>query len=110
MTEIAQALNDFTKAQEVIAWLRDNNLLKSPEVCVGDLAFSFAMSAANPHVVEAFVQSARIAIERQEHIAALPKRSRITSNQKVVDAEEAKRIRQQALRKEAISLASKINS
>ncbi|MDO8729531.1 MAG: hypothetical protein Q7K26_06680 [bacterium] len=110
MNEIAQGLIDFTKAHEVITWLKDNQLLKNPEECAGDLAFSFAMSGANPHVIEAFVQSAKIAIERQERIAALPKRSRVTSNQKVIDAEDTRRIRQQSLRKEAISLASKISA
>ncbi|MDO8415214.1 MAG: hypothetical protein Q7S87_03260 [Agitococcus sp.] len=108
MNEIAQGLNDFAKAQDVITWLKDNQLLKNSDVCVGELAFSFAMSAANPHVIEAFVQSARIALERQERIATLPKRSRIVSNLKVIDALDAQRIEQQSRRKEAILLASKL--
>jgi len=76
MENITNALSDFTKAQAVIAWLKENGLLKDDAGEVGSLAFDYAIRYASPATIDAFRYVAKTAVKHRDDAASDRKRTR----------------------------------
>lgn len=107
MDEIAKALAEFSDAQNLIAWLKANGLLKEGSD-VGELAFSYAIRSGSPKVVAAFHAVAQVEKANRARVDALPKRPRPTTSEKRMNEQLAEVKRQDELRDQACALASEL--
>lgn len=109
MDNIAAAFSKFTEAQYLLAWLKENGLLKDADANPGAIAFNYAIAYESPKVHEAFLACMRLERSDRERVAALPAQARSTSSQKHVDRMLERERFEAEIRAEAKALASSLS-